>query len=232
MLKFVSKISLFFVVVLLFSSFNPEQVAKVKISTDFGDMTVKLYNETPAHRDNFLKLASSGAYDGTLFHRVIAGFMMQGGDLASKGATATTPLGYGCNDVTLPAEINPKFYHKKGALAAARTPDSANPEKRSSTCQFYVVQGYRYTDAQLDGMETPPKEGISDKEKAAHNIASEQKRTYYKVNGGTPFLDNQYTVFGEVIDGLEVIDLVCGMRTNASNRPFADVAMKVTVLEK
>jgi len=192
---------------------------KVKIETEFGDMIFELYNETPKHRDNFLTLAREGSYDGTLFHRVIAGFMMQGGDLASKSAKAEEALGYSCFDTTIEAEINPKFIHKKGALAAARQPDDYNPKKASSGCQFYIVQGYRMTDAQIDA------------QMAQSGFAyTEQQRAWYKIRGGAAFLDGEYTIFGEIVEGLEVIDLICVMKRK-SDRPVEDVAMKVSIIE-
>ncbi len=198
-----------------------EKEHKVKISTIFGDMIVKLYNDTPNHRDNFLQLAKEGAYDGTIFHRVINGFMMQGGDLDSKGAAIETSLGYGCFENTLKAEFRPHLFHKKGALAAARQPDSHNPNKESSACQFYIVQGYRLSDAQLDAHVQSTSKPLT-----------EIQRAWYKWRGGTPFLDQDYTVFGEVIEGLEVIDLVCsGVRTNSANRPLENIEMTVEIIE-
>lgn len=198
-----------------------ETFQKVKISTEFGDMIVKLYNDTPNHRDNFVKNIKNGTYDGSLFHRVIPGFMMQGGDPNSINASATRALG---NDSCpqIDAEIRPHYFHKKGALAAARLPDGPNPTRKSSGCQFFIVQGYRHSDAQLNGMET------------ANYKFPDKNRAYYKTIGGYPPLDMQYTIFGEVIEGLEVIDLIHAMRTHKSgalkNRPLTDVKMTIEVL--
>jgi len=192
---------------------------RVKIETDFGDMIFELYNETPKHRDNFLTLAREGSYDGTIFHRVIAGFMMQGGDLASKNAKPDEALGYSCFDETVDAEINLKFIHKKGALAAARQADEYNPQRVSSGCQFYIVQGYKMTDAQIDAQ--MKQTGIT---------YTEQQRAWYKIRGGSAILDGFYTIFGEIVEGLEVIDLICVMKRK-SDRPIEDIKMKVTVLE-
>ena len=193
---------------------------KIKISTDLGDMIILLYDDTPIHRDNFIKNVSNGWYDGTLFHRVIPGFMMQGGDPNSIGATSTQSLGAD-RCPKLKAEILPKYFHKKGALAAARQPDSVNPEKASSGCQFFIVQGYKQTDTQLNSMET------------ANFKFPDIHRANYKVRGGYPFLDMQYTIFGEVIEGLEVIDLICAMPTgkNVKDRPNSDIKMKVTLID-
>lgn len=194
---------------------------KVKISTELGDMIVKLYNDTPLHRDNFLKNVRNGWYDNTLFHRVMPFFMAQGGDPNSIDAAPERSLGSD-NCQTLPAEIRRNHFHKKGALAAARIPDGANPERRSSGCQFFIVQGFKYKDAQLDGMET------------ANYKFPDINRAFYKAQGGTPSLDMQYTIFGEVIEGLEVIDLICAMPTGklVKDRPNTDVKMTCTVIEE
>ncbi len=215
-----------FVALFMFSISVEAQKSKdketmVKISTEFGDMTFKLYNDTPLHRDNFIKLAKEGFYDGTLFHRVIWGFMMQGGDPNSKTAKPGDALGFGELGYTVPAEILPHHFHKKGALAAARLPNETNPDKNSSASQFYVVHGYRHNDAQLDNTQNGREEMYN-----KGNV-----RTWYKVRGGTPTLDNEYTVFGEIIEGMEVIDLICNLEVNQGNRPKYDVAMKVTILD-
>jgi len=197
-----------------------EKVYKVKVTTLFGDMIIKLHNDTPIHRDNFIKNVTNGWYDGTLFHRVIPTFMIQGGDPNSIGAEATTTLGVDrCK--LLPAEIKPHHFHKKGAVAAARLPDNYNRERESSGCQFFIVQGYKHTDSQLDGMEN-------------ENFKfSDVQRAYYKAVGGSAFLDNQYTVFGEVVEGLEIIDLIAAMRTskNVKDRPNMDIPVKMTMVE-
>lgn len=209
--------------VVAFTAFSQkkEKETLVKIHTDFGTMTAKLYNDTPKHRDNFIQLAKDGAYDGTLFHRVISGFMMQGGDLDSKGAALDQDLGYGCFESTIEAEILPHRFHKKGALSAARQSDEYNPEKSSSACQFYIVQGYRMNDAQLNAQETN-----------TGNKITPIQRAWYKARGGTPFLDQNYTVFGEVIEGLDIIDLVCSIPTNGKDRPLEDLKMRVEIVKQ
>lgn len=193
----------------------------VKITTDFGEMIIKLYNDTPRHRDNFIKNVKEGLYNGALFHRVMPGFMMQGGDPASVTATATQSLGRD-NCPQLENEIKAHYFHKKGALSAARLPDASNPNRKSSGCQFFIVQGYKYTDAQLSGMETD------------NYKFPEMNRAYYKTVGGAPFLDWQYTIFGEVVEGFEVIDLIHAMRTSNTtalkDRPLADVKMYMELL--
>lgn len=189
----------------------------VLITTDYGNMKIKLYNETPKHRDNFLKLANQGFYNGTLFHRVIKTFMIQGGDPESKNAPAEKMLGSGSNGSTVPAEFNNNLIHKKGALAAART---ENPEKASSDCQFYIVQGKTVTMEELNAMES--RSGIK--------YTDEQKKIYTTV-GGTPFLDHNYTVYGEVIEGLDVIDKIAAVQTKPGDRPVTDVKITVKVIQ-
>jgi peptidyl-prolyl cis-trans isomerase B (cyclophilin B) len=190
---------------------------RVKISTSYGDMVVKLYNETPQHRDNFLKLTKEKFFDSLLFHRVIKGFMIQGGDPQSKNASPTQMLGSGDVGYTIPAEFNPKLIHKKGALAAART---ENPEKKSSGCQFYIVQGKPMSDAELNMMEQ--RTGMK---------YTEAQRNIYKTAGGTAMLDMNYTVFGEVISGLDVIDKIAAVQTQPGDRPVQDVRMTVTLVK-
>ncbi len=191
----------------------------VLISTEYGDMKVRLYNETPAHRDNFLKLAGEGYFNGTLFHRVIKGFMIQGGDPDSKGAPAGKPLGMGGPGYTVPAEFHPELIHKKGAICAART---NNPQKASSGSQFYIVQGKAYSDAEWDQMASrlPAK-------------YTEEQANAYKTLGGTPHLDQGYTVFGEVVSGIEVVDKIAALQVDrsAGDRPVKDVKMTVKVVE-
>ena len=189
----------------------------VEIETPFGTMTAKLYNETPLHRANFLKLAEAGFYDDLLFHRVIRGFMVQGGDPESKGAPTGKALGSGGPGYTVPAEIDPRFIHKKGALSAARLGDGANPAKASSGSQFYVVQGSVQTEQSLASSD------------AQNGYSGDQREIYY-ATGGTPFLDGQYTVFGEVIEGLDIIDKIAAVKTAAGDRPVEDVWMKVRVV--
>lgn len=194
-----------------------ENFTKVKITTDSGVMVLKLYNKTPQHRDNFIKLANEKFFDSTLFHRVINQFMIQGGDPSSKYAQQGQMLGSGENGYTIPAEFDTTLFHKKGALAAART---ENPEKRSSGCQFYIVQGKKYTDAELNQLEGQM--GIK---------FSKTKRLTYKTVGGTPFLDMNYTVFGEVITGMNVIDKIAKMQGDYANRPTVDIRMKVEIIQ-
>ncbi len=192
---------------------------KVLLETDHGVMLILLYDETPLHRDNFIKLSEEGFYDGVLFHRVIENFMIQTGDPDSRDAEPGEPLGRGGPDYTIEAEIKPGLYHKKGAVAAARQPDHVNPEKRSSGSQFYIVQGKVYSQRELDGIE----------QRLEKPLTNEQRK-YYTTIGGTPHLDNEYTVFGEVIVGLEIIDSIAEVETNAQNRPLEDIRIKkVTV---
>ncbi len=196
---------------------TPQKQVKFVIHTDYGDMKGVLYNETPKHRDNFVKLAKSGYYDGTLFHRVIAGFMIQGGDPDSKNAKPGQRLGNGGPNYTIDAEFNANLIHKKGALAAARTADQVNPKKASSGSQFYIVEGSKKTAAQLDS-QFPGK------------YTPEQKKIYETV-GGTPFLDGSYTVYGEITEGLDVIDKIANVQKDASDRPLQDVKMTIKIVE-
>ena len=192
----------------------------VLIETEFGNMMVQLFDETPVHRDNFVKLAEEGYYDGLLFHRVINGFMLQGGDPDSRGAAPNQSLGTGGPGYTLDAEIRPNIAHVKGALAAARQGDATNPQKKSSGSQFYIVDGKGVTESQLTQNEL------------RYEIKyPEGAKNLYLKNGGTPFLDQQYTVFGQVIEGLEVIDAITDMPTNRAKRPNNDVSMKITVIK-
>ena len=246
-------------------------MSKVRISTSLGDITVRLYDETPAHRDNFLKLAREGFYDGTLFHRVIKDFMIQGGDPDSKGAPKGKQLGCGDVGYTIPAEFNPALFHKRGALSAARQGDQVNPERRSSGCQFYIVWGKTYKEGQMDQLARQSQmqalQGVFNElamqhrdeiismrkkrdndglmalqdqleaeanaiviEKGLGRISPEQKEAYTTI-GGTPFLDGQYTVFGEVETGLEVVGKIQEAATDGNDRPLEDLKMKVTVIE-
>lgn len=248
-------------------------MAKVIIKTTKGDIRVRLYDETPAHRDNFLKHAREGFYTDTLFHRVIKNFMIQGGDPDSKGAPAGKQLGAGDCGYTLPAEfVFPQLFHKKGALAAARQGDEVNPDKRSSGCQFYIVTGEVYSAGKLTQMERQmeqqqmqnifnalvvehrdeilqmrkdrnqngifalqeqlQKETVEKaKQLGATKYSSEQREAYTTV-GGTPFLDNNYTVFGEVEEGMDVVDAIQQTKTGAGDRPEEDICMlAVEVIE-
>lgn len=191
-------------------------ITRVKITTSFGEMIVKLYNRTPMHRDNFIKLVKEHFYDSLLFHRVINTFMIQGGDPNSKNAEAGSFLGEGDVGYTIPAEFDSTLYHKRGALCAARTD---NPEKASSGCQFYIVQGKTFSDGQLDMLTMKNKVWFSP-----------SKRMTYKMLGGTPQLDMNYTVFGEVESGLEVIDKIATTPRDDNNRPITDVRMRMELL--
>lgn len=185
------------------------------IETDYGTMKVKLYNSTPQHRDNFIKLANEGFYDGLIFHRVIQGFMIQGGDPDSKDAGPDTSLGSGGPGYQIPAEIG--GLHIKGALAAAR---NNNPEKKSSGSQFYIVQGKPIPEAQLQSFE-----------KSKNVTYTPEQKELYQTIGGTPALDNDYTVFGEVIEGLEVVDKIAAVQTKPGDRPVEDVKMKINIVD-
>lgn len=191
----------------------------VKIETSLGTCIIKLYNETPLHRDNFIKLAKTHFFDGTLFHRVISNFMIQGADPDSKTAKAGALLGEGDVGYTVPAEFRDSLFHKKGVLAAAR---DDNREKASSGCQFYIVQGKKFTDEQLIALET---------DRLKFKIP-EWQREVYKSLGGTPHLDRNYTVYGEVVKGLEMVDSIAGTVTDPNNRPVTDISMTVTVLKR
>jgi cyclophilin family peptidyl-prolyl cis-trans isomerase len=188
-----------------------EKNTYVEMKTTMGTMVLKLYNETPQHRDNFIKIVKAKQYDSLLFHRVISAFMIQGGDPTSKNAAAGQQLGSG--DIPgvprIPAEFNPVLYHKKGALAAAR---DGNAEKASSNCQFYIVVGKKFTDAELDRMQS-------------YNgwTYTTEQREMYKTIGGTPHLDNNYTVYGELVAGMEVLDAIVAVKTDPNNRPIEDV---------
>ncbi len=192
----------------------------VEIETDYGNMTILLYDATPQHRDNFIKLAEDGFFNGLLFHRVMNGFMIQGGDPDSKNAQPGQRLGMGGPGYQVPAEFADTLIHLKGALAAARIGGPTNPEKKSSGSQFYIVQGKKMKARELDILE------------AQKNIRySEAQRKQYIEQGGTPQLDREYTVFGQVISGLEVIDKIAAVMTDANNRPKKDVKMQVKVIQ-
>jgi peptidyl-prolyl cis-trans isomerase B (cyclophilin B) len=180
------------------------------IETNLGIIQVKLYDKTPLHKENFEKLVADQLYDGVLFHRIIAGFMIQTGNPATKvGDDEASKIEL---DYTVPAEFIPEYFHKKGVLAAARIGDAANPEKRSSASQFYIVQGRTYVDEELDQIE----------ERLQINFP-EFQRGIYKTIGGTPFLDQNYTVFGEVIKGLEVVDAIASVPTGPGDFPEKDI---------
>lgn len=237
---------------------------KILIQTTAGDVTLKLYNETPLHRDNFIKLVKNKFYDGLIFHRVISEFMIQGGDPNSKNAATDAMLGEGDVEYKIPAEFKtPQIFHKKGVLAAAREGDNVNPEKASSGCQFYIVVGKIYTDKELDLMQLNRKQKnrsqylqqmMDQKQNNAENLKNAQdsqklkllkdsimnqlemkmkvdtnyiftkkQRETYKTIGGTPHLDGNYTVFGEVLKGMEIVEKISKVKTNPANRPTEDV---------
>jgi peptidyl-prolyl cis-trans isomerase B (cyclophilin B) len=247
-------------------------MAKIKIKTTMGDILVRLYDETPLHRDNFLKLAGEGFFDGTLFHRVIKDFMIQGGDPDSKGAPAGKSLGTGGPGYTIPAEINAKeLFHKRGALSAARLGDEVNPTKESSGSQFYIVWGKTYKSAELKQMERQMemqqeqsifgalaaehreeimtlrrnrdraglmelqeklgKEAMQKSKEMGRPCFTPEQVEAYTTQGGTPFLDGGYTVFGEVIEGLDIVEQIQATATHRDDRPKTDISMEVEVLE-
>ncbi len=240
-----------------------EKRTLVKLETTMGNITVALYNETPKHRDNFIKLVKEGVYDSTLFHRVIKQFMIQAGDPDSKNASDTAMLGSGDVGYTIPAEFNPKFFHKKGVLAAARQGDDVNPEKASSGCQFYIVTGRKFTEPQLLGMENKineqHEEALFDSlarqhmkeiykmrkagdnagllelqdtlEAQARELADKEEKfrftpeqiKAYSTIGGAPHLDGSYTVFGEVTEGMKVVENIEIAKTNRADRPVENI---------
>ena len=193
--------------------------AVVVLHTTAGDIRLELDGRTPRHRDNFLELAREGFFDSLLFHRVIAGFMIQSGDPDSRRAPSGQPLGLADAGYELPAEIvYPVLAHTRGALAAARTPDDVNPERKSSGSQFYIVWGKPFDGATLDR--------IQQSVTAATNgeiVIPDSLRTIYETTGGTPFLDGQYTVFGRVTEGLEIVEAIQGVATDSAGRPLEDV---------
>jgi cyclophilin family peptidyl-prolyl cis-trans isomerase len=247
-----------------------DKETKVKIETEFGTIRIKLYNETPLHRDNFIKLIKQGVYTDLLFHRVIQGFMIQGGDPQSKNAKLGDLLGKGDLGYTIPAEINPGFFHRRGVLAAARQGDDINPEKRSSASQFYILQGRKFRLGELDTLQRQMEdnrkkalfnarlkqiepelnklgaEGKQDELNVKFNALkqeviaeaaklppltfSEEQRKAYTTVGGYPSLDNNYTVFGEVIEGMDVVDAIARQETDRNNRPMKDIKFTITLL--
>lgn len=249
-----------------------ENRTRVKVETTLGHFTVALYDETPKHRDNFIKLVKEGVYDSTLFHRVIKQFMIQAGDPDSKQAADDAMLGSGDVGYTVPAEFNPKFFHKKGVLAAARQGDDVNPEKASSGCQFYIVTGRVFTQEQLVGMEKKinaqreeaifnnlarkymkeifrmRKAGDNDGllalqdtlNQQTHELAKQEPKfrftpeqiEAYSTVGGAPHLDGSYTVFGEVVDGMDVVDEIEKVKTNRADRPLENVRILKATIEE
>lgn len=253
-------------------SMNQGNETLVRLETTEGNITVKLYDETPKHRDNFIKLAKEGVYDSTLFHRVIKNFMIQAGDPQSKTASDTATLGSGDVGYTLPTEINPKFFHKRGVLAAARLGDEVNPNRESSGCQFYIVTGRKFSEAQMINMENQMNEArlenifnelarkhmkeiykmrkANDTEgllelqdsleaQARAQVAKEPALKYtkeqinaYTTVGGAPHLDGSYTIFGEVTEGMDIVDKIEKAKTNRGDRPEKDIRiLKAEVLD-
>lgn len=201
---------------------KPPKNSFVEIKTSMGDMVMMLYNDTPLHKENFLKLVAEKYYDSLIFHRVIKDFMIQGGDPATRNPVPGKQYGSGGPDYTVPAEFRENLFHKKGVLSAARTGDNVNPDKRSSGSQFYIVQGKVYPDEELKKLEGQMRRTFSEEQKQA-----------YRTLGGTPFLDGNYTVFGEVVKGLEVVDVIAGTKTLPGDRPAEDVfILSMQVLKK
>ena len=195
--------------------------AIVEMETNYGKVRFLLYEETPMHKENFIKLVESEFYNGLLFHRVIKKFMIQGGDPKSRDAKPGQILGEGSLDYTIPPEFNPELFHKRGALCAARWGDDVNPKKESSSCQFYIVQGRVFSNEELDRMET---NGVG-------KFSPEQRKVYTTI-GGAPHLDGNYTVFGEVIEGMDVVDKICMARCDKHDRPERDVVIiKMKLIE-
>ena len=227
-----NKLLLLLVSLFFFSSFggqHPYQVKKgdlnkdVELVTSKGTMVIRLSDSTPLHRDNFIKLVNQHFYDGLLFHRVMQQFMIQGGDPKSKTAKASDQLGGGSPGYTIPAEIKPYLFHKKGALAAARTPDEINPTRESNGSQFFIVQGRVYDDADLNQVES----------RLNGYKIPEAHREVFKTIGGSPSLDTKYTIFGEVIKGLDVIDSIAAVPVGERNRPVEDVRIiKATLIKR
>ena len=200
-----------------------ERPRLVEGRTDLGTLVVTLYNETPVHRDNFLKLANDGAYDSLLFHRIIPQLMVQSGDPASRTAGPQTVLGQGGPGYSLPAEVVPGLIHKKGALAAVRADDHTGPDERTSGSQFYIVLGKPFQPNELDL--------LAQRSARMGNPVTytEEQKQLYATEGGAPHLDGGYTVFGEVVDGLEVLDALAAQACDASDRPLKDIRMFIRV---
>jgi peptidylprolyl isomerase len=275
-----TKILVFSLLLLVFGSFSSAQTHSketILIETPYGNMKLKLFEETPLHKKNFLKLVKEGFYDSLLFHRVINNFMIQGGDPDSKHANDTALLGNSDVGYWIPAEFNSKLYHKKGRLAAAREGDDVNAKKESSGCQFYIVMGKKYDSLALkkaeirvnrdvvakinylvafgskslslknyylrlleqhkdDSLKIAVRQltdpiAIKEYEKTPHHTFNTEQKKVYSTIGGTPHLDMNYTVFGEVIEGLDVIDKIAGVKTDKNDRPLQNIRMKISIVE-
>jgi peptidylprolyl isomerase len=266
---------------IIFTSYIfPDNRAKILISTSLGDIKIVLYDETPKHRDNFLKLVKNHTLDSTLFHRVIQGFMIQGGDIDSKRAKPKEALGNGELGYTVPAEFNTSLFHKRGALAGARQSDDVNPNKESSSCQFYIVQGRVFNDSMLDVLQSNMDQQIkqqifstlinnpvninlrnafisaqnryhtngnpdslnilseqinpkieSEFAKTPHYQFTEEKRSAYKTIGGAPHLDGAYTVFGEVVEGMDIVDKIAAQVVDQAARPTIDIPVTMKIIK-
>lgn len=270
-------VKLLFVILILTSCNQKNNEDIVRITTPYGDIDVKLYDKTPLHHDNFLKLAEKGYYDSLLFHRVIENFMIQGGDPDSRHARPGQLLGDGDTNYTIPFEYVPEYIHVRGVLAAARESDDVNPQKESSGSQFYIVQGKKFTDEELDAVElkverrtkqyillnflkkqsdtvmyTRFKSFVDKRDTASirkviekyHDAVeaeylrtkpfklTDKQRYIYKTSGGTPHLDGAYTVFGEVVNGMEVVDRIAAMKTDSNDRPLTDIKMSMKILSR
>lgn len=262
--------------ILLLACTSKPKETLVNISTPYGDIVVKLYDSTAKHKENFVKLANSGFFNGTLFHRVIQKFMIQGGDPTSRNAKPGVLLGNGDTNYTIPFEYVGSYLHKRGAFAAARENDDINPLKASSASQFYIVQGKVFTNDELDAVELKverrtkqyimmdllKKEGKEDELKAFHQMVdkrdtanirlviekyrnaveaqylrtkpwklTDEQRKIYTTIGGTPHLDGAYTVFGEVVSGMEIVDQIAAMQTDTNDRPVKDIPMTIKVVK-
>lgn len=209
-------------------SVNESEDSFVLITTSFGDMKLKLYNDTPNHRDNFIRLTQEGFYNGTLFHRVIKDFMIQGGDPESKGAAPGQQLGQGGPGYTIPAEINQQHFHKKGALSSARKPDRVNPEFESNGSQFYIAKG-RVMDSNTV-LSIEQRRNAALPEAQQWNYSDAQVHAYTTI-GGVPHLDGSYTVFGELVEGMSVLDEISLVAVDKLSRPNTDVVMQVMVVQ-
>jgi len=198
---------------------NSSEERLIKIETIQGNMVVRLHNETPGHRDNMIKLIEAGFYNNQLFHRVIKDFMIQGGDPQSAGAPREQRLGKGGPGYTIPAEFNPELFHKKGALSAARMGDQMNPRKESSGSQFYLVHGRVYTPEQINSFA-----------QGRQVTFTEESIKAYTTIGGTPHLDGSYTVFGEIVEGMDVLDRIAATQTDPNDRPLEDVVYFISII--